>query len=203
MKSNRVTSLAVLKCLLLMVFPTAAAKADLIETLAFTGTATCQAPYPDCSTYPTGPLTGTYSVDVDTQTIVGAWSFSTPFASFSSSDTGAVAGIHDQLGDIIAGFTIETLTPLFLEGVTFLFPGSDPQLLGGLDTGNIVPSFACANFPGGSGGNAACDPAYVVTGSNSLVSSTTTPEPSSLSLLGIGILSLLVLSRRRPTRRPA
>jgi len=202
MKSNpiRVTSL---KRLILMVFLTAAAKADLIETVAFTGTATCQAPYPECSSFPTGPLTGTYNLDVTTQTIFGPWSFSTPFGSFSWTDTGASAAISDQLGDIVPSFQVQTQTPLFLEAVAFLFPGTDPQLLGGLDTGNIVPSYACANIPGGSGGNAACDPAYVVTGSNSLVSSTTTPEPSSVILLGIGILCLLVLSRRRLTRRPA
>jgi len=199
MKSNRVTSLAVLKCLLLMVFPTAAAKADLIETLAFTGTATCGPPYTVCSSFPTGPLNGTYSLDVDAQAIVGSWSFSTPFASFSSADTGATAGLVDRFGDINPYFAVTTTAPLFLEFVQFYFPLSDPQEIGPLASND--PSDACVNLQGGFNGARACYPAYVVTGSTSLVSSFTTPEPSSIVLLATVALGLLVLNLRRSASR--
>jgi len=49
------------------------AKADIIENLVFTGTATCQSPFAfqECTPGSVGLLTGTYTLDVTTQQIVG------------------------------------------------------------------------------------------------------------------------------------
>ena len=59
------------------------APGDQIETLVFTGTATCVAQPGVANARATcsgsAPVTGTYSLDLTTKSIVGPWSFSTPF----------------------------------------------------------------------------------------------------------------------------
>lgn len=171
-----------LSCLFLTTCLVASAKADVVENLVFTGTATCGDTF--CASFGSGPLTGAYSLDVTTQTIVGPWSFSTPFGVISSNDPGASTlvmswGIYTE-----AYFDELTSPPPFFEFVQFIFPGTDTQQIG------AVTSFsnACQNLPGTVG----CKPVYTVAGSNALV-----PEPSGLTLLGIGMLGLVGLGLKK------
>lgn len=189
--SNKIIRL-VLYCLTLTVFLAASAKADSvdIENLVFTGTATCTAA--SCASFGSGPLTGTYSLDVDTQTIVGPWSFSTPFGVISSTDAGALGTVVGSAGIGVPGLIgvlFDENVPPFFEFVSFLFPSTNSQQLGALDNSTITFSDACYSIPGSTG----CFPGYVVTGSTALA----TPEPSTLILLGSGIIGLLSMSLKK------
>ncbi|MFZ1085604.1 MAG: Ig-like domain repeat protein [Terracidiphilus sp.] len=142
-------------------------KSHTIEHLVFNGTTTCTESYDSlCNSFgSSSPITGNYSVDITANTIIGAWSFSTPFGVISSSDTGAQAYLTVTPGSNIQPyFGVSTST--VLEFVKFNFPISDTQ-----ETGAIITapgSDACINIPGGENGLAACDPNDVLTGSNAL-----------------------------------
>jgi hypothetical protein len=171
--------------LLLAAWLTAAAKADSIENLVFTGTATCEDS--TCSSFGSGPITGAYTFDVTTQTILGAWSFSTPFGVISSSASGAGAFLEGFNGDNGSVFDEATFTPPFYDFVWLFFPAADTEQLGALATNQ--PSEGCQNIPGME----ACSPDYIVTGATALA----TPEPSTWMLLGIGMLGLVGISLKK------
>lgn len=113
--------LAVLACLLLTVFVPTSAKGDTIENLSFDGFASCSDSF--CAGFGSGTAFGTYSLDLDTQTIVGAWSFSTPLGIISSTGTGADASVTDRLGDINPAFLLSNP----FEFIQFFFPSADTQ----------------------------------------------------------------------------
>lgn len=186
MPSNFAKFMMALSCLLLMAVSVKADTAD-IENLVFTGTATCF--LASCAGFGSGPLTGTYSLDVDTQTIVGPWSFSTPFGTIASTDTGASAPISSVPGtsDIGPAFQEVTTSPNFFEFVFLLFPSTNLQEIGPLATD--IHSDACYNLPGPA---LACTAGYVVTGSTTFA-----PEPSSLFLLCTGLFGMLGAVRRK------
>jgi hypothetical protein len=169
-----------LSCLLLTVCLAVSAKAGSIENLVFTGTATCEGS--TCSSIGSGPVTGTYSFDITTQTIVGAWSFSTPFGVVSSSASGGGSFQEGRDGDNGSVFYDATSTPPFYDFLWLFFPGSDTEQLGALATN--LDSEGCQTLSG----EEACYPDYKVTGATALA----TPEPSSWMLLGIGMLVGLV-----------
>ena len=141
-------------------------KSDTILTLGFAGTVTCYAP--TCSSFASGPLTGTYSLDVTAQAIVGAWSFTTPFGVISSSDTGSYAKIVTSAGYIGADFGEQTSTPPFSESVLLYYPGTDTQ-----ETGPVGPSYACSPIAGME----SCYPDNIVTGTATALSATITNFP--------------------------
>jgi hypothetical protein len=174
-----------LSCLLLMICLVASAKADTIENLSFDGFATCDDSF--CAGFGSGPASGTYSLDFDTQTIVGAWSFSTPLGIISSSGTGADGSVVDRFGDINPGFALTTP----FEFIQFFFPSADTQEIGALATN--INSDACTPITG----EFACHPDYIVTGVNQLTSTTTTPEPSSLIFLGVTMFAIVGLSLKK------
>jgi hypothetical protein len=158
---------------------------DVMENLAFAGTATCGDSF--CSGYGTGPITGTFSLDVTTQTIVGSWSFSGPFGTVSSSQAGSTSFLVDRFGDINPGFQESSGVVSFIQ---FFFPLADTTEIGALATN--VNSDACLYTAPD-----ACDPDYVITGTMQLVS-TSAPEPGSAALvvIGIGILGLTLAMRK-------
>ncbi len=169
-------------------------RADSIENLVFAGTATCV--QVACSSVGNGALTGSYTLDVTTQKIVGAWSFTTPFGVISSSDKGALASVQVYRGDNNVLFDVNTNTPLFSEFVQFFFPITDTLDLGPLDTN--VNSDACQNKAGGTGGSASCYADYTITGENTTPPvRNSTPEPSAVMLFGLGVLGFAGTSLKR------
>jgi len=174
--------LMALSCLLLATCLAASAKADTIETLSFTGTATCDDA--TCASYGSGPVTGTYSLDVTTQTLVGPWSFTMPSGVISSTDSGASDYLVDRFGDINPGFEEASGVTAFLQ---FFFPITDTTELGSVSAAS-VGSDACIYVSTNS-----CDPDYIITGTVSLVS---TPEPGAAGLMLLGVGMLLVLRKR-------
>jgi hypothetical protein len=178
-----------LSCVLLTLCLAASANADQIENLVFTGTATCE--NFTCSSFGSGPLTGTYTLDVTTQSIVGAWAFSTPFGLISSTDTGATATVGTFNGTTSAGFGEETFSPPFKEYVILSFPGESPTEIGAI-TLDVVAG--CNNDPVVTPGSAGCFVDYALSGSTALVAPT--PEPSSIALMLAGIGVLVVMRKR-------
>ena len=179
------------RILLLTTCVAASAEADTIENLVFTGTATCVetvGQYP-CSAG-SSPITGTYSLDVTTHTIVGVWSFSTstPVGVISSSDTGASAAFSAVFAPNDPYFQIVTLegSSTFYEYVWLIFPAADTTEIGALANGQVCYSELATN---------GCTPGYAVTGTTALA--TTTPEPSGGMLLGVCMLALVGLSLKK------
>src|ERR1700693_1404172 len=171
---------------LLAIYTAVSTRADVIENLVFTGTATCI--NSDCNGFGSGPITGTYSLDVTTQTIVGAWSFSTPSWVLSSSRTGAIATNGVRLGDINPVVADTTPTYEFLQ---LFFPIADIQEIGALPTNVYAPpypgapagSFSCTPFPGSS----CCGIDYAITGATALAT-------TMVCTFGLGVSSTSVSS---------
>jgi hypothetical protein len=122
-------------------------------------------------------VTGTYSIDVVVHpppltTAPLSWSFSTPFAAFSSSGVGSLSGtVQGPGGDVNTYF--QNVTPAILgvyQYLSFEFPAGDMQETGALATN--ATSSACNN----ESVYAACGVTgdYVVTGSTTLISASYT-----------------------------
>ena len=168
-----------------------AAKADTIENLTFTGTATCLPNATQCATG--GSVVGTYNLDVTTQTIFGLWSFTTPYGVFSSSSPGSSALIFQLPNDYEVDFR---LIPNAVLTLAFAVPninelGAVVPLLAGSNP--FYASAICQNVGGGTG----CTPDVSLSGTTTASS---VPEPSSFLLLPIGLGILTVL--RRTNRVP-
>lgn len=175
---------------LLLALPTQAT-ADTIENLTFTGTATCTDSF--CTSYGSGSISGTWSLDLTTNTIVGPWSFSTPFGVLSSTTAGASANTISSSpaggGVPVDGSFFELNAGTLFDWVGLSFPTTDPQQLGAVSTTGL--SLACVPF-----GTGFCYPDYLITGTSALsLSPPPTPEPASLGLLAIGLLGLLLRTR--------
>ena len=187
-------SYAALSSLLLALSLGGPAKADNIENLVFTGTADGSCSVAGCVVH-NGPVTGDYTFDATTLTILGSWSFSAPFGSFNSSEPGALEGvalypagtIRNEPAYYMAFFQVGADPVISAETVEFFFPATDPLLLGSL---GVEGGFAIA-FDKGE---------YGISGSNALAA-TAAPEPSGTILAGIGILGLAGLANLRK-RRP-
>jgi hypothetical protein len=154
-------------------------KADSLENITFSGTATC---ITDACAYTVGPFTGSYTLDVTTQTVVGPWSISLPYTTISSTDAGSYADITG------ASVTFGESNSTTLDYASLFFSPGDLAEIGTLtNASNFCAPFAGLGYP-------ACYPdAYNLTGATSLAS-TAAPEPSQASLLLGGLLLLLGIS---------
>lgn len=160
------------------------AKADQFENLSFNGNATCLDT--DCSSFGSGTVTGTYTLDVTTQQVVGAWSFSTPFGLLSSTQLGAEALVDANppagFEQENAYFQVNTGVPGGFDFVWLFFPNTDLSQTGPIDA---TTSTLC--FPDSNSTEVSCTfVGYTLTGSN-----VTTPEPSTTTLLGPGLVGLM------------
>jgi streptogramin lyase len=181
------------------------APGDQIETLVFTGTATCVAQPGVANARATcsgsAPVTGTYSLDLTTKSIVGPWSFSTPFGGvdgliaapvISSNQTtspfyGCISNSHSFGPSNVSGsINVQFGTQSVIEypctvvqefNINFLFPGADTE-----ETGALASGYAC--YFSGSNGYSTCDLYYSITGTTALASASlqvTTTLPTATS----------------------
>lgn len=160
------------------------ARANTISIFTLSGTTSC------LSTSCTGPVTGTFGVDITAGTIAGPWFISTALGSLSSADPGAFAFIFPN----VLGGTPSGLVPVdeinFSAGsfaVQFnFFPQHTPFVGGNTNFAEFFgPGFSCGS--GFSCGNA----------SVSATPSAVTPEPSSMLLLGGGLIGLAGSAARK------
>lgn len=181
-------------CLLICSGMASADSADVV-TLDFVGSGICA--LGTCGTGTT--VVGTYSFDPDTSSVVGPWSFSTPFGDISSTDPGAYAGLGES--ESIPPDPVFHDSPPGGYDLLYFGDGRDDVQLGFADPndyfGSITPSvqsgpvtfiFSDALELNGTG----LPDIFDITSGTA----TPTPEPSSLILLGIGLLGLPVLRRR-------
>lgn len=160
-----------------------------VVTLSFSGCTTASCTTPD--------ITGTYTFDPDAGSI-GDWSFTTPFGAFPGSCSGMPSSFCTNTSNPNYAGTFQLLD--FVNGNLGLqlafngangFDGSlittaltsngsaDPSMLANLSSGDIL---------------------YLLSGSSSVVA-VATPEPSSIAMLGLGLLGLFILRRRRSLHR--
>jgi hypothetical protein len=139
----------------------------------------------------------------DTSSVVGPWSFSTPFGNISSTDPGAYAGLGES--ESIPPDPVFHESPPGGYDLLYFGDGSDDVQLGFADPNDYFGSITPAVQSGPVtfifsdalelNGTALPDIFDITSGT-----ATPAPEPSSLILLGIGLLGLPLL-RVRLARR--
>lgn len=143
--------------------------ADSIENFSFSGTVSCT-DAPACTNADVGNITGTFEVDAETGALDGPWTFTTVAGTVSSSEVGAIGTLSGDDLDIVASSFVLDLD----------FPAAVPFEGGNTVSGELVV------------------PGQVLTVSGKATDPTGVPEPPTLSLLGIGLLTMAVAMRRKP-----
>jgi len=185
---------AVAFCLLFSPRPAAADNTDIV-TVTFSGTS-CLVSGSSCTG--ADPVTGTYSVDESTDSVVGAWSFTTPLGTISGSGGGAPASSTTQgfpAGSNLFDF-FEFSGDTAVAGVQLDFDGFDGTLITSPDTTKygVTDEYPPSLFADLTTG----ETFDFLSGSASVVAA---PEPSSIALLGLGLFGLLILRRKRTSAR--
>lgn len=189
-----VAALAFLFCCPPSVF---ADSADVV-TLDFSGTGYCQAA-PVLGPCPGTNVTGTYSFDPDTSSIVGSWSFSTPFGTLSSSAPGAYTSVEESASYPPTPQGVDW--PSGYDDLDF-FTNNGGVLLGFTDAQGYYGPITAPIRVGDTTfvfSAAVLGPPPTPEALFNLTSGTATPvaapEPSALSLLAAGLLGLAFLRR--------
>jgi PEP-CTERM motif len=186
---------AVAFCILFLPRPAAADNTDIVS-VTFSGTS-CMVSGSTCTG--SDAVSGTYSIDEDTDSVVGPWSFTTPLGTISGTGGGPPASSTTQgfpagsnLFDFMA-FSGNTA----VSGVQLDFDGFDGTLITGPDTTKYLPNIAA--YPPSLFENFETGETFdFLSGSASVVA---TPEPSSIALLGLGLFGLFILRRKRTSDR--
>lgn len=177
-------------CTLFLSHPAAA---DEIYSVTFAGTGTCVAGTCSGST-----VTGTYLWDVTTNSPAssGTWSFDTPIGDFSGVGGPTAEPSGDVIGDQSGFNLLDFISGGVTDGIQLGFSGDtsfDGTLAATDGLGNVLS--VAATLPDASN-------VFDLTSGTAIGTLVTTPEPSAVLLLGLGLTALFVVRRKRFAAEP-
>jgi hypothetical protein len=170
-----------------MLFMPRPAVADQIYFVTFSGTGTCAT-----GTCTGSTVTGSYFWDATTNSpaSTGTWSFDTPIGDFSGVGGPTAEPSGDVIGDQSGFNLLDFITGGVTDGIQLGFSGDssfDGTLAATDGLGNVLS--VAATLPGASN-------VFDLTSGNAVGALVSTPEPSALFLLGLGLVALFVIRRK-------